>query len=79
MNCNQIFVFLTLLIANEAINPLLVVSFDGLRADKFNEFVTNNPNSAFAQFYKNGVRAEYMQPSFPSATFPNHITLVTGI
>ena len=25
-----------------------------------------------------GVRAEAMRPSFPSLTFPNHYTLVTG-
>jgi ectonucleotide pyrophosphatase/phosphodiesterase family protein 5 len=26
-----------------------------------------------------GVRAEFMRPSFPSLTFPNHFTLVTGL
>ena len=26
-----------------------------------------------------GVTAEWMQPAFPSKTFPNHYTLVTGL
>ena len=58
--------------------PLLVVSFDGLRADKFDEFITKNPKSAFSVFIKNGVKAEYMEPVFPSSTYPNHMTMVTG-
>ena len=37
-----------------------------MRADKFDEFVKNNPNSSFSQFLKSGVRAEYMKPSFPT-------------
>jgi predicted AlkP superfamily pyrophosphatase or phosphodiesterase len=27
----------------------------------------------------NGVRAQYLRPSFPSVTFANHYTLVTGL
>lgn len=59
--------------------PLLVVSFDGLRADKFDEFVSKNPKSAFSLFINNGVKAEYMEPVFPSSTYPNHMSLVTGL
>ena len=28
---------------------------------------------------REGVRAEWMSPSYPSLTFPNHYTLVTGL
>ena len=79
MKLQLFFAFLLIINGNEAVKPLLVISFDGLRADKFNEFVLNKPNSAFANFMKNGVHAPYMQPSFPSSTFPNHFTLITGI
>ena len=58
--------------------PLLLISFDGLRADKLDEFLKNNPNSHLNNFRKNGVKASYMRPSFPSLTFPNHFTIVTG-
>ena len=51
--------------------PVLLVSFDGLRDISFDEFISENPNSNFKKFMDNGVRAEYMKPSFPSATFPS--------
>ena len=61
-------------------NKVLVISFDGMRSSKFDEFLSDNPNSAFnSEFIKSGVKAEYMIPSFPTLTFPNHYTLVTGI
>jgi predicted AlkP superfamily pyrophosphatase or phosphodiesterase len=56
------------------------ISLDGFRADKLEEFLLNNPNSNFQTMMLNkGVKAEYMMPSFPSLTFPNHFTLVTGL
>lgn len=58
--------------------PLLIVSLDGMRADKFDEFVRENPTSNFSKIINNGLKAEYMTPVFPSLTFPNHFTLVTG-
>jgi ectonucleotide pyrophosphatase/phosphodiesterase family protein 5 len=63
----------------EARSPLLVISFDGLRASKLLEFIAKNPKSHFSQFREVASRAPFMRPSFPSATFPNHITLVTGL
>jgi predicted AlkP superfamily pyrophosphatase or phosphodiesterase len=57
-----------------------LVSFDGFRADYLNEFLSNNPNSYLQKlFVEVGVKAKYMNPSFPSLTFPNHFTLVTGL
>ncbi len=41
-------------------NPVLLVSFDGFRADKLDAFLKNNPNSNFAKFIERGVKAEYM-------------------
>ena len=40
-------------------NPVLLVSFDGFRADKQDAFLKNNPNSNFAKFIERGVKAEY--------------------
>jgi len=60
--------------------PTLMVSLDGFRADKLDEFLQENPNSNFQKRIVDvGVKADYMMPSFPSLTFPNHFTLVTGL
>ena len=58
--------------------PVLLVSFDGLRDDKLDLFLEQNPSSNFQKFIDEGVNADFMIPSFPSATFPNHWTIVTG-
>ncbi|MFT3756897.1 MAG: ectonucleotide pyrophosphatase/phosphodiesterase [Pseudoxanthomonas sp.] len=55
------------------LDPLLLVSIDGLRADD----VATMP--ALSKLAGEGVRAESMRPSYPSLTFPNHYTLVTGL
>ena len=60
-------------------NPLLLVSFDGFRSEKFEAFIAQNPKSSLARFAAESSRAQYMVPSFPSVTFSNHITLVTGL
>ncbi len=56
--------------------PLTVlISIDGFKPDYLKRGITPNL-SALAQ---RGAVAEGMTPSFPSVTFPNHITLVTGV
>ena len=56
--------------------PLLIlVSIDGMRPDYLERGVTPNLNRLAA----GGARALAMRPSFPSLTFPNHYTLVTGL
>ena len=60
---------------NSIPNKLLIVSFDGIRADKFNEFVKLFPESNFNQFIQNGIKAEYMEPTFPSLTFPSDLLI----
>ncbi|KAJ2551867.1 hypothetical protein EV175_003527 [Coemansia sp. RSA 1933] len=54
---------------------LVVVSLDGFRADYIDRGVTPE----LVKLGKRGLRAEYMEPSFPTSTFPNHYTLVTGL
>ena len=54
---------------------VILISVDGLRAD-YPERV-NLPT--IARLAAEGVRAESMVPVFPSKTFPNHYSLVTGL
>ena len=55
--------------------PLLLISIDGLRpAD-----VTAEAMPHLSRLADGGVRADGMRPSYPSLTFPNHYTLVTGL
>ncbi|WP_313455504.1 ectonucleotide pyrophosphatase/phosphodiesterase [Stenotrophomonas sp.] len=54
---------------------LLLVSIDGLRADMLDKGITPN----LSRIVQDGVRAQYMTPSYPSLTFPNHYTIVTGL
>ncbi len=54
---------------------LLLVSIDGLRTDMLDKGITPN----LSRIVHDGVRAQYMTPSYPSLTFPNHYTIVTGL
>ena len=53
----------------------ILISLDGFRADFLNREITPALNA----FIASGVSPRYMLPSFPSVTFPNHFTLVTGL
>ncbi|KAK4659892.1 hypothetical protein QC762_114330 [Podospora pseudocomata] len=53
----------------------IIISLDGFRADFVDRGLTPRLNA----FVKEGVSPRYMLPSFPSVTFPNHYTLVTGL
>ncbi|MCH8620436.1 ectonucleotide pyrophosphatase/phosphodiesterase [Undibacterium sp. TS12] len=55
--------------------PVILVSIDGFKPDYLGRGVT----PALIALAAGGVRAEAMRPSFPSITFPNHYTLVTGL
>ncbi|EDV22535.1 uncharacterized protein TRIADDRAFT_58865 [Trichoplax adhaerens] len=57
------------------VKPLLLVSLDGFRWNYFHRGYSPN----ISKFAAEGVRAEYMQSSFPTKTFPNHYTIVTGL
>lgn len=52
----------------------ILVSIDGFRADYLDRGITPN----LTALAREGVRAA-VRPSFPSKTFPNHYTLVTGL
>jgi len=54
---------------------VVVVSFDGYRWDYPELYDTPN----FDDLALKGVKAEYLQSSFPTKTFPNHYTLATGL
>ncbi|HEX7917661.1 ectonucleotide pyrophosphatase/phosphodiesterase [Rudaea sp.] len=55
--------------------PLILISIDGFRADFFDRGLTPNLKALASD----GVRAQAMRPAFPTLTFPNHYTLVTGL
>lgn len=55
--------------------PLLLVSLDGVGADAL--FKGETPN--LDRIARRGLRSEGMRPAFPSLTFPNHYTVVTGL
>lgn len=65
----------TSLAAADVPPKLLLVSIDGLRADALDRGLTPN----LQRLIDSGVRARWMTPSYPSLTFPNHYTLVTGL
>ena len=67
-----LFLCLQLSLAQKVANPIIMLSFDGMRMDKLDEYMEKNPDSNFRKFFENGVRAKNMRPSFPSSTFPNH-------
>jgi len=54
---------------------LLLISFDGFKHDYFEK--TDTPN--FDEFISNGVKAEALISVFPTKTFPNHYSIVTGL
>ncbi|MGC2324027.1 MAG: alkaline phosphatase family protein, partial [Terriglobales bacterium] len=54
---------------------LILISIDGFRYDYLDKY---SP-PALQRLAATGVRAQAMQPSFPTYTFPNHYTLVTGL
>jgi predicted AlkP superfamily pyrophosphatase or phosphodiesterase len=54
---------------------VVLVSIDGFRFDYAERFKTKN----ILAVRDNGAAAASMIPSFPSVTFPNHISIVTGL
>ena len=54
---------------------VILISFDGFRWDYPNRGLTPNID----KIIKQGVRAISLRPVFPSKTFPNHVSIVTGL
>lgn len=55
--------------------PLILVSIDGYRAD----YITRGLSPNLAALAADGVHAQSMRSSFPTLTFPNHYSIVTGL
>jgi predicted AlkP superfamily pyrophosphatase or phosphodiesterase len=55
-------------------NKLLLISIDGFHPDYLKNYETPNLDRIVEQ----GVLANYMIPVFPTKTFPNHYSIVTG-
>ncbi|MCI0539139.1 MAG: ectonucleotide pyrophosphatase/phosphodiesterase [Verrucomicrobiales bacterium] len=54
---------------------VILISIDGFRADYLDKY----PAPTLSLLAKQGVRAKWMTPAFPSLTFPNHYTITTGL
>jgi predicted AlkP superfamily pyrophosphatase or phosphodiesterase len=54
---------------------VILISLDGFRYDYIDKYKPETLSS----LAQTGVRAKWMIPSFPTKTFPNHYTLVTGL
>lgn len=54
---------------------VILISIDGMRADYLDRFKP----PALTRMAKEGTRAKWMVPSFPTKTFPNHYTIATGL
>ncbi len=76
MKKNLLFVFLFSVFTAFSQKPYVVlVSFDGFRHDYVELYQPPN----FKKFIVAGSGADALVPSFPSKTFPNHYTIVTGL
>jgi hypothetical protein len=51
---------------------IILISADGFRADFAEKYAAKN----LQNLSKNGIRAKFMTPSYPSVTFPNHYSIV---
>ncbi|KAG9296315.1 hypothetical protein G9A89_014907 [Geosiphon pyriformis] len=54
---------------------VILLSYDGFRSD----YLERDLTPTIAKLASEGVKAEYMIPCFPSVTFSNHYTIVTGL
>ncbi len=70
-----IFLFCSQIIPQAKQPYVILVSFDAFRWDYPDRGLTPN----LALFEKNGVKALSLKPTFPSKTFPNHLSIITGM
>ncbi|RMX52209.1 hypothetical protein pdam_00019216 [Pocillopora damicornis] len=56
-------------------DPLIIISMDGFRPD----FLGRNLTPNIDYLASNGVRAKFLLPQFPTKTFPNHYSMITGL
>ncbi|CAM4530098.1 unnamed protein product [Lepidochelys olivacea] len=60
---------------DDSIHKLLLVSFDGFRAD----YLQNYRLPHLQEFIEDGVLVEHVTNAFITKTFPNHYSIVTGL
>ena len=79
MNFSVVFIILlTDIVCSVDIPKLLLISFDGFRYNYLEKLpAEETPN--FHRFITNGVKAKWMTSVFPTVTYPNHFTLITGL
>lgn len=58
-----------------AARPLLVFLIDGFRYDYMDDL---HALPGFSELVSNGVKVDYMTPDFPSLSYPNYYSLMTG-
>lgn len=73
-NCIAV-IFLSVLSSFNASDKLLVFLFDGVRFDYLNEL---DVLPGFREIIENGVKVDYMTPEFPTLSYPNYYSLMTG-
>ncbi|KAL6095822.1 enpp1 [Pungitius sinensis] len=57
--------------------PLILVSLDGFRAEYLKDHGGHLP--AISKLRNEGTSTPYMRPVYPTKTFPNHYSIVTGL
>jgi predicted AlkP superfamily pyrophosphatase or phosphodiesterase len=73
---SALFIFLFAVLSYSQSQPyVILISFDGFRWDYVNRGITPNINSLI----EGGVKASSFKPVFPTKTFPNHVSIVTGM
>ena len=55
--------------------PLILISIDGFHPD----YLARRHTPTLQRLADEGTRARWLTPAFPSLTFPNHYTMVTGL
>lgn len=74
-----VFIFSHFVFAQKPIKDLkptvILIALDGFHPDYLEKYQPKTLN----QLAKNGVRAKWLIPSFPTKTFPNHYTVATGL
>ncbi|KAM4732693.1 glycerophosphocholine cholinephosphodiesterase ENPP6 isoform 1-T1 [Anableps anableps] len=76
---SRMYLFLLLLFKGQqqglAARPLLVFLLDGFRYDYIDEL---HELPGFRELVERGVKVDYMTPDFPSLSYPNYYSLMTG-
>lgn len=61
--------------ATPATRPVILISLDSFHPD----YLERDLMPTLQRLAREGVRAKWLRPSYPTKTFPNHYTLVTGL